>query len=124
MKKLVCLILLLGSFFSFSQNKSKYYQISKLGSRYSSELITEAFNNANMCGNFYETLPNDIIFDDGTIVRLVSKKELTGNTAFSDDCFLEDTSKKQSIIWGILPNGTITKGYNSTQNTKSQTINN
>ena len=124
MKKLVCLILLLGSFFSFSQNKSKYYQISKLGSRYSSELITEAFNNANMCGNFYETLPNDIIFDDGTIVRLVSKKELTGNTTFSDDCFLEDTSKKQSIIWGILPNGTITKGYNSNQNTKSQIINN
>jgi len=123
MKKLVCLILLLGSFFSFSQNKSKYYQISKLGSRYSSELITEAFNNANMCGNFYETLPNDIIFDDGTIVRLVSKKELTGNTAFSDDCFLEDSSKKQSILWGILPNGTITKGYNSNQNTKSQIIN-
>lgn len=73
-----------------------------------------------MCGNFYESKFNDIVFDDGTIVRLFSKKELTGNTAFSDDCFLEDSSKKQSIVWGILPNGIITKGYDSSQNTKSQ----
>jgi len=124
MKKLVCLSVLLVSFFSYSQDKSKYYQIAKIGTQYSVELITKAFDSANMCGSFYESKPNNIVFDDGTIVRLLSKKDLVGITSYGNDCFLVDTTKNQNIIWGILPNGTITKGYNSNQNSKSQTINN
>ena len=124
MKKIVCLLAILVSFFSFSQNKPKYYQISKIGSRYSVELITKAFESANMCGNFFESKPNDIVFDDGTIVRLLSKKECSATTVFGSECFIADSTKLQNVIWGILPNGTLTKGYTSNQNSKSQTINN
>ena len=118
MKKIMLCLVVFITTVSYSQNKTSYYSIVKIGKKYSKELITTAFNKADMCGSFYESKPNDIVFDDGSIVRLFSKKEL-GTSTISADCFIPDATKKQIIIWSIFPSGIIAKGYNSTEITKT-----
>lgn len=102
----------------YSQSKNENFRIVKVGTKYSKELITQAFTKANMCGHFYETKSNDIVFDDGTIVRLLSKREMASNSAFSDDCFIADNTKLETVVWSITSSGYLTKGYSYNQNAK------
>lgn len=114
-KKILCLVVFIATV-SYSQNKVSNYAILKIGTKYSKELITTAFNNADMCGSFYESKPNDIVFDDGSIVRLFSKKEIGSNSSMSSDCFVADAFKFEEIVWSIMPNGYIAKGYTARPN--------
>ena len=118
MKKIMLCLVVLITTISYSQNKASNFSILKIGSKYSKELITTAFNKADMCGNFYESKPNDIVFDDGSIVRLFSKKQI-GTSTISANCFILDATKPQVIVWSIFPSGIIAKGYNSNQNSKT-----
>jgi hypothetical protein len=116
MKKLLLCFVGFITIFSYSQNKTLNFTILKIGTKYSKELITTAINKADMCGSFYESKPNDIVFDDGSIVRLFSKKEIGSNSSMSSDCFVADTFKFEEIAWSILPNGYIAKGYTARPN--------
>lgn len=118
MKKLLLLILMFFCLSLYSQSKNENFRIVKVGTKYSKELITLAFNKANMCGHFYETKSNDIVFDDGTIVRLLSKRELPSNSGISADCFISDDVKLEVVVWSILPSGHLAKGYSSNQHAK------
>jgi hypothetical protein len=111
MKIKLLLIVLFLSASLFSQNKVEKFQILKVGSQYSAELIYKAFSNANMCGQFLTTKSNDIVLDDGSVVRFFSKKELFHTTELSEDCFLPDDTRWPNIKWSILPNGFVSKGY-------------
>jgi hypothetical protein len=116
-KTIFCLVVFITTI-SYSQNKASNFSILKIGTKYSKELITTAFNKADMCGSFYESKANDIVFDDGSIVRLFSKKEI-GTSTISADCFLPDATKQQVFVWSIFPSGIIGKGYNSNHNNKT-----
>lgn len=118
MKKLLLLILMFFCLSLYSQSKNENFRIVKVGTKYSEELITQAFIKANMCGHIYKTKSNDIVFDDGTIVRLLSKKEMASDTAFSDDCIMADDVKLETVVWSIMPNGYLTKGYRYNQGAK------
>lgn len=114
MKKLL-LLLLLFSLFSFSQEKESNFKILKLGNKYSKELIQKAFSSANLCGSYFISKNNDIVFDDGTIVRLFSKMEINSKN-MSNDCFVSDSTDFSHIHWSISPNAIIVKGYDARPN--------
>jgi len=102
--------------YSFGQNLNTQtngndrFEIIKTGSKYSNEIITSALNEANLCGNFFESKSNDIVFDDGSVVRLFSKSQIN-DANLSNGCFVADSYKFQKIIWAIHANGNISKGY-------------
>ena len=115
MKQLFLLIIFSGPFFLTAQtrpaeNKPASFSIVKMGTKYSVDLVKTAFEKANMCGYYYENLPNDIVFDDGTVVRLHSKKEQSLNNTLSPSCFRPDSFKQVPGIWSILPSGYLAKG--------------
>jgi hypothetical protein len=91
------------------------YKIIKLGNKYSEELVQKAFSSANLCGSYYETKNHDIIFDDGLIVRLLSRKDLNTKN-MKDECFVSDKTDFSNITWSISLNGIIVKGYAATPN--------
>jgi len=91
-------------------NNTSKFQIIKTGSKYSKEVITSALNKANLCGNFFEAKSNDIVFDDGSVVRLFSKSQIN-DAKLPNGCFVSDNFKFQKNIWKVHANGNISKGY-------------
>lgn len=105
----------------YSQSNDARFTVIKVGNKYSKEALTVAFQKADMCGHYYFSKSNDIIFDDGSVVRLFSKKEMSQAPALSDNCFLaDDVVMVKNIVWSITSNGYIAKGYNSTMNAKHE----
>lgn len=115
MKKLLLLLTLLLSLVSFSQEITPNYKILKLGNKYSKELIQKAFSSANLCGSYFYSKNNDIVFDDGLVVRLYSKNELK-TKIFDNDCFVSDSTDFSHIHWSISSNAIIVKGYDTRPN--------
>jgi hypothetical protein len=110
MKKLLLLLTLLLSTASFSQVANSNYEILKLGNKYSKELIQKAFSSANLCGSHLFSKNNDIVFDDGLIVRLFPKSNLK-ILNYNNDCFVSDSTDFSYISWSITSSATIVKGY-------------
>lgn len=111
MKKTLLFLLTMFCFSLYSQNNGEKFTIIKIGNKYSKELISTAFEKADMCGNFYMSKPNDITLDDGAVVRFFSKAEQGSNANLSSDCYVSDNFKFGNIVWSILPNGFIAKGH-------------
>ena len=111
MKKVLLLILTMFCFSLYSQTKGEKFTILKIGNKYSKEAITAAFSKADMCGNFYVSKPNDILLDDGAVVRFFSKTEQGAASNLNNDCFVSDDFKFEKIVWSISSNGYIAKGY-------------
>lgn len=110
MKQTLLLLMFLFSTLGFSQEKKANFEILKIGNKYSKELIQKAFSTADLCGTYLTTKNHDIVFDDGTVVRLFSKNILkTAN--YSSDCFVSDSTDFSNISWSISPNAIIVKGY-------------
>ena len=120
MKKLILLLTLLLSLVSFSQEITPNYKILKLGNKYSKELVQKAFSSANLCGSYFYSKNNDIVFDDGLVVRLYSKNEIK-TKIFENDCFVSDSTDFSHISWSISLNAIIVKGYQTLPN-KAYTI--
>ena len=110
--KLLYLFLLIGSMlFSQDNSKTDFFKIVKVGNKYSHKLIKEAVEKSNFCGNFYQTKYNEIIFDDGSIIQLFPKTDINNTNIYSDDCFVSDSVRFDTIKWSISDKGDILKGY-------------
>lgn len=107
------LLLIVFSVFSIghSQEKSISFEIVKVGNKYSRELIQTSFQSADLCGNYYQTKENNIVLDDGSIIKLFSKVKLRNTSNFPEDCFVSDTTNFDNVKWSISKNGIIVKGY-------------
>ena len=104
MKKLLMTLLLCQSaIFAFSQSN---FIIKELGSKYTSEQITVAFNIADFCGYYFKSKNHEIKFDDGTIVFLISENQ-ESNFDYGSDCVVEDTTIFPEATWSISANGII-----------------
>lgn len=115
MKQILLLLMFLFSILGFSQEKKSNFEVLKIGNKYSQELIQKAFSTADLCGNYFISKNHDIVFDDGTIVRLYSKSELK-TPELSNDCFVDDKTDFSHISWSISPTAIIVKGYESRPN--------
>jgi len=113
MKKNLLLLTLFCCFIGFSQDSN--YKILKLGKKYSTELINKAFSSADFCGSYLLTKNNDIVFDDGLVIRLYSKNELKSKK-IDNDCFVSDSTDFSHIQWSISLNAIIVKGYGVSPN--------
>ena len=111
MKKVLLLILTMFCFSLHAQSKGEKFTILKIGNKYSKETIQNAFEKADLCGSFYLSKPNDIILDDGSVVRFFSKTEQGSGTNLSDSCFVSDNVSFAKVVWSITPNGFVAKGY-------------
>lgn len=111
MKKVLLLILTMFCISLYSQTKGEKFTILKIGNKYSKETIVSAFSKADMCGNFYVSKPNDIMLDDGAVVRFFPKTELGTATNVNNECFVSDDVKFEKIVWSITSSGTIAKGH-------------
>lgn len=110
MKQTLLLLMFLFTILGYSQEKKTNFEILKVGNKYSQELIQKAFSTADLCGNYLTTKNHDIVFDDGTIVRLYPKNVIK-TASFSDDCFVPDSTDFSRISWSISSNAIIVKGY-------------
>jgi hypothetical protein len=99
----------------FAQEKKTNFEILKVGNKYSHELIQKAFSTADLCGNYLITKNHDIVFDDGTIVRLYSKNVLK-TSVLNNDCFVDDNTNFSHISWSISSTAIIIKGYEARPN--------
>lgn len=110
MNKLLLFFFFMFFLSSYSQSKESDFTIVKIGDKYSKEVLTNAFKKADMCGHYYYSKPNDIVFDDGSIVRLPSKKDMSNVSAMTDSCFMYDDAKPGNFFWSITTSGHIAKG--------------
>lgn len=122
MKKTSLLLLCLACLYLYGRSQEKHvkFAIVKTGTKYSAELITLAFSKADMCGNFYEHKSNDILFDDGTIVKLFSIKEQPANEKILPGCARSDNFKFPVTVWSILPSGQMTRGLRASPKSRKR----
>ena len=111
MKKLLLLFTFLFSTIVFSQQRNVAFEIIKVGTKYKKEFIQKSFESANLCGNFYHNVDNDILLDDGSLIRLFSRKNLREKVAMPDDCYVSDKASFDNIKWSISDSGIIIRGY-------------
>ena len=115
MKQFLLLLIFLFTCVTFSQEKKANYQILKIGNKYSKELVLQAFSTADLCGSYLLTKNNDIIFDDGTVVRLYPKNVLK-YSLLNNECFLPDNTDFSQLAWSIAPSAILIKGYQARPN--------
>jgi hypothetical protein len=99
---------------------NKNFLIKELGTKYTQNQLVFALEKADWCGYFNKTLNYKIIFDDGTIVELLSFDELKKlkSIELSDGCYqtryIEDTA-----IYSIQVTGLISRQVKKNTNIKS-----
>jgi len=112
MKKLLLSIVSLMLFFNLLSQD--FFEIKSVGNEYSMSTLLSSFRSSDFCGSFFETKRNVIKLNDGSIIELKSKNELTQeNISISSDCFLSDSQKPIDYIWSIHPSGRLLKGYDN-----------
>ena len=104
LRLLLAICFLAASNFSFSQN---HYEIKKIGTLYSSQQLTEAFNSAKFCGSHFRTKRNLWKLDDGSEVELLSASEIPG---LDQSCIIEDDTEISYCEYSIN-SGVILKRY-------------
>jgi len=90
----IVIFLYLSTCLAFSQ--SSFFSISKLGSNYTESQLLESITKADWCGYYHITDRYQIMFDDGAIVELFSKKEL-GELTLNNACFQNENNKDNGI---------------------------
>jgi len=98
-------------FVVFGQSK---FEIKSIGSEYSVEQITTAFNNADFCGSHFISKRNRIVLNDGSVVDLKSKDEFISlGIEVAESCFLNDDVTYYNASWSISENGMLMKAFNT-----------
>lgn len=110
MKQILLLFTFLFTLLGFSQEEKSNFEILKVGSKYSQELIQKAFSTADLCGCYLISKNHDIVLDDGSIVRLYPKRAVT-TTKLNNECFVNDNTNFSHISWSISSSAIIVKGY-------------
>jgi len=107
--------------FLFSTNSSRaqssFYKITNLGSKYSNIELSTAMSKADWCGYFHNEVHYQLKFDDGSIVELLSKKEL-GSTEFNDACF-QNEKTEDFAIYKIHESGIIVRMVSARNTSKN-----
>ena len=80
------------------------FNIKSVGSSYSLEFLTEAFNKANFCGMFYQSENRIIILDDGSEVELLSADSISET---DQSCICEKRIVDQVDSWRLTDSGHI-----------------
>jgi len=105
---LLSLLLLLSN---FTIGQVSFHEI-KLGSKYSEQALTEAIEKANWCGYYHEFENYELRFDDGAIVRLKNKAQLSTSAnegLLEEHCFQNVYDKSDNIHfinssgWIVIP---------------------
>jgi hypothetical protein len=111
MKPITTLIIVMfSSFLGFSQS----FSIQKLGTEYSEIQVNSAMQNADLCGGYFYSKPNVLIFNDGTEVVLKSKQQmLSEGLTINESCFISDSDIYHKSIWSIAEGNHLLKGFQS-----------
>lgn len=92
-------------------------EVTSLGTKYTEEQISNAFNSGNFCPYFYETKRNVLILDDGATLELLSKEE----QGISDEnCGQNDNHIFPEYVWAISTSGIVTKKSNAEFSKKAE----
>ena len=83
------------------------YEIKKIGTIYSAQQITEAFDSAKFCGSHFQTKRNLWKLDDGSEVELLSASEING---LDQSCIISDDTEISYCEYSIH-SGVILKKY-------------
>ncbi|RCL71330.1 MAG: hypothetical protein DBW72_07260 [Flavobacteriales bacterium] len=84
----------------------------KLGSKYSEQALTEAIEKANWCGYYHELENYVLLFDDGAVVKLKNKLQLSSDSngePIEENCFQNISGKSENIHfinssgWIVVP---------------------
>jgi hypothetical protein len=112
MKKIVLsLVMMMSSICLFAQET---YEIKKVGSQYTTSEINAAFTSANLCGSYFQSKRNILVFIDGSEIELKSKSELQNQgITLAESCFLSDETHYFKNLWSIAENGMIMKGFDT-----------
>jgi len=95
----------------FAIGQVNFHEI-KLGSKYSEQALTEAIEKANWCGYYHEFENYELRFDDGAVVKLKNKMQLSSNSneePIEENCFQNISGKSENIHfinlsgWIVVP---------------------
>lgn len=101
MKGILTLCFLVQSFIMFSQNSSNF-EVINVGTKYSLDQLTLAFNQTNLCGYFKINDYVQLTLDDSSIIRLRKKSDLELNGIYlNSECFDGKDFQPESEIWSI-----------------------
>lgn len=106
MKIFTTLLFVLTLGVSFAQQNT--FQITQKGSAYSEQELKDAMNSANWCGYYYEDQRHLLNFDDGSVVELLSYRELISNKSMIDPSCVEGYQSEDKATY-ILKDGAIVR---------------
>ena len=93
-------------------NWSGEFPRNELGFKYSEQALTEAIEKANWCGYYHEFENYELRFDDGAVVKLKNKMQLTSDSngePIEQNCFQNISGKSENIHfinssgWIVVP---------------------
>lgn len=84
------------------------FTISKKGTEYSAQQVKEAMSAANWCGYFYEDQRHVMKFNDGTVVELLSYKELANAKVKVEESCVERYVSEDKATY-VIKDGSIVR---------------
>lgn len=101
----------------FAQAQSQFYEIIQIGNKYSQQDLSTSISNADWCGYFNSDNRFKLTFDDGSVVELLSKKELS-STEYKVDCF-QNEKTEDLAIYKIHESGIIVRMVSARNTSKN-----
>lgn len=109
-----------GTFKSQSNTNNPFICfVVKTGKTYDSEQLKTAVEKADWCGFVHKSKNYTLLFDDGSVVELLSQKNhFTKGITLSEACTQIETTSDNST-YSILPSGTIARKVQKDKNIKA-----
>lgn len=95
------------------------FNIKSLGTKYSEVQMKSALLGAEWCGLINPTENYILTFDDGSVVEMLSQKNLVSNSVQLDPSCVREADFKESAVYGISPNGYILRMMSKSASVKS-----
>ncbi len=117
MKIITFLFLFISSSISFSQKQ--FFEIKKLGSKYTENDLSVAMKKADWCGYFNSASRLILNFDDGTVVELLSGEEdFDLKNELNKNCFQIEVIEDKALF-KIHESGILVKMLSARNTTKN-----
>lgn len=95
------------------------FNIKSLGSKYSEDQMKSALLGAEWCGLINPMENYTLTFDDGSVVEMLSQKNLVSNSIQLDPTCVREADFKEAAVYGISPNGYILRMMSKSASVKS-----
>jgi len=95
------------------------FKIQSLGTKYSESQMKTALLGAEWCGLINPTENYTLIFDDGSVVEMLSGANLISNSIQIDPSCVREADFKETATYGISPNGYILRMLSKSASVKS-----